>query len=302
MRHWFGLEHTSTDGGRLDLPSDRIALSEALFSNRVHGWGQCFAAFDGRYTLIEAGSSLRMFDRRSDPGERKPLSMEGHPNFEPLDRALLAMRTGGYGGSSTGIPIESVTPYGFPRRANATYLARPKNARLPDPQPHLLSWASLTNLSNLMGLHAQRRDATALRLVISQMEKLTARMPPTPYASHVLGRAKGLLAGVTGDKEMYRAAWKNMFTAIEAGYMDIEHYRAALLCALRAKSSDFAGTTLNRMIEDRVAPDMQTAKIILELARAGLTKPEVSRAALTQAVTRTADDRSQVAKWIKMIR
>lgn len=80
------------DGRDLRGPPHETLVSESLFTNRIHGWGQCFGVTDGDFTLVESGPRLELFDRRADPHEAHPLPLS-HPAYEKLDRALERFRS-----------------------------------------------------------------------------------------------------------------------------------------------------------------------------------------------------------------
>ncbi len=299
LRAWCHLLPQRSDGVPLDQSRDRrVVTSESLFTHRIHGWGQCFSAFDGRYSLVEHGTMLALFDRRSDPGETRPLKHLGHAAFERLDRALIEMRTHGYGSNGLVAPIASVTPYGFARRVGATYVQRHENAKLTNPQDHLDDWGTLTGLETLLGMAAQRRDPNALRRTITRIEKLARRVPASPYSYQLLAAAQASMGSITNEPRWFRAAFDSMLISVDRGHRSASSFQSAMYCAIRLHDKKRAATVVARMIDVGTTPDESCAEVLVAAARAHLIESSTCLQLVRAMTPEAPTTREKVSHWI----
>jgi len=209
----------AVDGDGLDLagkPHETL-VSESLVPYLVHHWGQCFAATDGDFTLVETGPRLELFDRRTDPGETSPLDLS-EPAYEKLDRAMERLR-GSLGLALGGEVLGSVSPYGILRRRDIRYVPRHENAMLRDPATSLREWIDLDrSLPIALGLATARRDPTPLREMLSLLEQFDAHAPGSPWTDHARAVAYATLSEVTGNSANLRDAVRHQLAAIQRGY------------------------------------------------------------------------------------
>ena len=83
LRRLCGLPAVPGDALDLGGAGHETLVAESLMVQAIHGWGQCFAATDGDFTLVESGPRLELYDRRKDPGELSPLPLN-LPAYEKL--------------------------------------------------------------------------------------------------------------------------------------------------------------------------------------------------------------------------
>jgi hypothetical protein len=115
LRRLCGLAPRPGDGrDLLDLPPERVLCGESLYAFRRYGWAQQACATDGRFSLIDGGPRLELFDRALDPGEIRPLpDPAGQEAYGRLDRPLLAYRERRVGGAAGGETwAAAASPYG----------------------------------------------------------------------------------------------------------------------------------------------------------------------------------------------
>ncbi|MDH3592118.1 MAG: sulfatase, partial [Planctomycetota bacterium] len=219
LRGWCGLAAQPTDGLALtDDASGRVVVSESLVTFRTYGWGQVFAATDGRFSLVETGPRVELFDIAADPREERPLDPVGHAAYEPLDRALTAYRAGAARPEPAGAYFDAGSPYGHAVRPVTNYLSRPDNAALPDPG-HGFEFRSLMKTARgYIHLGRIQKNAQVLRQAIGILEDLARREPGNPAPLLYLAHARGRLGYVSGDKQLHRDAAAAARAAIERGY------------------------------------------------------------------------------------
>ena len=134
LRRLCGLPPAPGPGADLLAPPPaRVVCGESLYANRLYGWAQQSCATDGRFSLVDGGPRLELFDLAADPRETSPLPDPTlHPAYAPLDRALLAYRaTRGPGGR--GDPLATAPAYyGSLRIAVGDFLKPAENRALRD--------------------------------------------------------------------------------------------------------------------------------------------------------------------------
>ncbi|MFQ5845970.1 MAG: sulfatase, partial [Planctomycetota bacterium] len=180
LREWCNLSPRPHDGAPLTGPPLPAVVSESLFGWRAHGWGQCLAASDGRFTLVESGPRLELFDRESDPGENRPLDPEGHEAYEHLDRAIQELRSRSAAREDPGLIPEVILPYGSGRRPVKGYLPRDHNARLVDPVARAGYAARLDRLIFRQRLSRANRDVEDLIKIVAGLRRLADEDPGDP--------------------------------------------------------------------------------------------------------------------------
>jgi arylsulfatase A-like enzyme len=192
----------------LDVPTDRVVIGESLYGNRVHGWAQVSVASDERYSLVDAGPRIELFDREKDPRELSPIAEPSrHAAYERLDRALLAYQQGkarevkkpergpgspgyspyygSYYGADYGGGYYGATPYGTVRRPVGKFLSRAENRALVDPVKAL---PADEKISRMRAAIAMRSGAVVERL-LGLIEELERNYPDDPAPSLARGRA-----------------------------------------------------------------------------------------------------------------
>jgi len=227
LRRRCGLPARPGDGRPLRGPPAGVVVSECLYTYRVHGWAQCFAASDGRYTLVESGPRLELFDRRADPRERRPLDRHDVPEFEKLDRALLALRSTDAGPGREHDLRRAPIAYAAARRPFTAYLPRRENAALPDPRPLAKAWMRFTTLPETISFYLSRRDVEGLRGMVPTLRSFAEQMEESPVAYQYLGAVLYELGNLTGDRDAYAAAAGAQCRAIERGHVLPDAFRAA---------------------------------------------------------------------------
>jgi len=280
LREWCGVPPSRSDGVAIRLRQGyggqvhRVVVTESLLTYRTYGWAQVFGVTDGRFSLVESGPRLDLFDRAEDPKETRPMKPEGHEAFEALDRALSAYRKGG--GHELSGPYMAGSPYGHAVRPFAAYLPRAENAVLKDPETGFPFEAQMAVAKSLINLGKERRDAEALEKAISILNGLVAEDTKNPAPRLYLVHAQGRLGWVLGKPELHRAAAKSAREAIDLGY------RVAPLLAdlfdesLAAGDPEDLRAALEVAVKEPIYPDLNCAQLAaragLELERAGDTK------------------------------
>lgn len=153
-------------------------ITESLLAYRTYGWAQVFSATDGRFSLVESGPRLDLFDLAADPGETRPIKPEGHAAYERLDRAIAAYREGAAREPQGAYMAGS--PYGHAVRPFASYLARAENGKLRDPEAGFAFAARMAAAKSLIHLGKERRDAAALEQAIKILRELAAEDTENP--------------------------------------------------------------------------------------------------------------------------
>ena len=121
---------------------------------------------DGRYTLIESGPDVHLFDRSVDPGETSPICPSGHPAYERLDRALRRFRETSSDQTMDTEVLASTTPYGSMRRPFSHYIPRPDNAKLTNPETRLAWWSRAVDARQQLMTAVVRRDFIVIEELI----------------------------------------------------------------------------------------------------------------------------------------
>jgi len=253
------------DGRDLKGPPHETLVSESLFAWGTHGWGQVFAVTDGRFSLVESGPSLELFDRLRDPGETAPLDFP-HAAYEKLDRALERFR-GRKWGVAGGEAVASVAPYCEIRRQAGGYLSRRANAALPDPRAHLADWMSLERLNSVLALCLSRRDPALLDDARRVLNDFEARIPGSPRVDHYRARVLGALADVTGVPSKYsEAAWAEL-AAIEKGYVVKETIAPAIAYCVASCDVDALETLVRLLDRSKKRLDPETEEALADAVR-----------------------------------
>jgi hypothetical protein len=238
IRRLCGLPAVEGEGRDLGGPPHETLVSESLMAWGLHGWGQCFAATDGRYTLVEAGESLDLFDRAKDPKETVPLPLSD-PAYERLDRALEAFRASKWGGpgGGEGEMLASVAPYGELRRPETGYLSRHQNAQLPNPRRYLKTWSALQDVRRLFQICTARHDPMPLEGALKTLDDL-ARDCDSPQIDHYRACLEGAIADLKGEKARYRDAALAELAAIGKGYEQRDAIAPAIHYCVAASDPD----------------------------------------------------------------
>ncbi len=178
-----------TDGADLlRLPTERVLCGESLYAHRRYGWAQLSVATDGRYSLIDAGPRLELFDRQTDPGETAPLpNPTAHPAYARLDRALLAYRARKRGGRD-GAPLAGAPIYyGAQVMAAGDFLKPVANRKLKDVRDHLDDAALISRAEGAIAWAKARPGQIPFDM--DPLRELTTRDPQNPAARLTYGRA-----------------------------------------------------------------------------------------------------------------
>ena len=225
LRARCGLESREGDGKDLlgARGEERVIAGESLYAYRLFRWAQQQVAFDGRFSLLDAGPELSIFELDADPGELRPLfEPTAHPAYERLDRALIAARRAqaAPGEGETYAPTD--TPYGSKRIAGNLLLAPRENRKLPEVRPRLDQVAILDRFKGLI----LARQAAALRRLLPRIEALEAGDATNPALP--LHRGRALLFVLHEPAAAAEAIGK----AVRLGYVD-EDVQAMLAEARR---------------------------------------------------------------------
>jgi len=219
LRSLCGLPSRTSDGSDLAGPPHGTLVAESLIAWRMHGWGQCFSVTDGVFTLVESGSRLELFDRRTDPHETRPLPLT-LPAYEKLDRALEGFRSSVAAAAYDGDPFTSIPAYGTLRRHVSGYLPRHENAKLRDPRAHLAAWMSCATVPGIIRMALQRRDPRPLNEALRRIARLEKEAPGSPRIPYHRAAVYGALGQLTGERSwLSLAAWAEL-DAIGKGYAD----------------------------------------------------------------------------------
>jgi arylsulfatase A-like enzyme len=269
LRRICNLERREGDGRDLAGPPHETLVAESLFTWLIHGWGQAFSVTDGEFSLVEGGSALELYDRRSDPGETAPLAFS-HPAYEKLDRALERFRSRSW--SAGGELLASVPPYGELRRHGGGYLSRHENSKLRSPRAHLKYWAMLEGIPPLIKACSARRDATPLTSALRNLDHLQSAIPESPRVDHYRAGVLAAVAEISGVPAKYgEAAWAEL-AAIEKGYVQDE-------------------TILPTISYCVAAPDAEALKTLVKLVkRSGRTPTKEALQALAEAMKKLGVD------------
>ncbi|MCK6458402.1 MAG: sulfatase [Planctomycetes bacterium] len=229
LRRLCGLPAVPCDGRDLGGPPHETLVAESLFTFRVHAWGQCFAATDGDFTLVESGPRLELFDRRSDPSEKSPLSLS-LPAYERLDRALEEFRAK-VTPQRDGELHASLPAYGQARRRSSGYVARRENALLADPRAHLGAWMAAQDVPWIIGMARERGQAAPLEAALRRLADFARAAPKSPLVPHHRASVCEAMAEVTGEPSWLEVAARAQLEAMEKGYTGREEVRRAIVFA-----------------------------------------------------------------------
>jgi len=227
VRRLCRLATRETGGADLfSLPSGRILCGESLYGHRLYTWAQQSVATDGRFTLIDGGARLELFDRSIDPGELTPLPEPlSHPSYEAFDRALGAYRARGPRASEGAETAAPESPYGSVRRPEREYLRPAENRLLPDARERL---PRTMPVLQAMAVAIAARDRAMVARLMDALERIEAEELGNPAPSLERGRALLLVLGDGGG------AVGALEEAIRRGYRSPDLDR--LLEAAREKS------------------------------------------------------------------
>jgi hypothetical protein len=276
LRSLCGLAPRQADGADLAGPPHTTLIAESLIAWRMHGFGQCFSATDGFFTLVESGSRLELFDRRKDPHETKPLPLS-LPAYEQLDRALEAFRSAGGAAAYEGDPFSSIPPYGTLRRHVSGYLPRHENAKLPDPRAHLAAWMSCETVPGIVHMALLRRDPRLLDEALRRITRFEKEAPGSPRVGYHRAAVYAALGQLRGDRSwLSQAAWAEL-DAIGKGYGDPGPVRMLLGYATASGDRDVVRALGQQRDALRLDPDTAST-----LARA-LAWAEGEREAVSSA-------------------
>ncbi len=281
-----------TDGRALHEPPHETVVSESLMGNRMHGWGQCFAVTDGRFTLMEAGQTFVLYDREMDPQEREPMAPEGKPAYERLDRALQRYRESSARGGTDPSVIASVAPYAAPRRPVTSFLSRKENALRPDPAARIEWGHRYHALHSVVSVAAMRHDHSLLQRAIPEVLQIAAedRLSPLPYAT------LGLAYRATMQ---HKEAGQAFAEALERGLRSAAMWRDGLNSARQAKDDATAVRLTEIARRGGFVPTIDAAE---ELMRAVSRQAVPARAAqeiIRRMVASNADEATQIAAWLR---
>jgi arylsulfatase A-like enzyme len=243
--------------GRPRDDSDGVITGESLLAYRTHGWGQVLCAYDGRYTLIETGPRVELFDRDNDPAERNPIDPSGHPAYQRLDLALGRLRASGSASVNEGVIPDAASPYGTARRPMSGYVSRVTNKALKDPQTGFRFSLEVFQARGL--LHMGRPPD--LERAVEWLKKLAGEDPTSPQPYYYLAHA---LAGLQKHGDAVLAAR----AAIERGYRVAPVLHLMLTEARATEDPKEMRAALEIALAKRIAPDEHCAEAIVELALA----------------------------------
>ncbi|MHC4939163.1 MAG: sulfatase-like hydrolase/transferase [Planctomycetota bacterium] len=253
LRELCGLTAQTTDGvSLLKPPRKRVLVGESLYGNRLYGWAQLSVATDGRFTLVDGGRRLELFDRERDPREemvhRDPAS---HPAYARLDRALLDYQQAKP--AEVGALSVENTPYGALRRPVAGFLPRAENRKLADVAASL----PVDRLVNRMRTAIAAKSPPVVERLLGRMEDLERKDPANPAPSLERGRALLLVLA------RYDEAVSALEEAKRRGYRSQDLDR--LIALARSRAAEAAG--------DRSA----ALRILEEAVKAGLGNPALEK-------------------------
>jgi len=198
LRTLCGLDSAPSDGRDLrdrdsdEGRADRVLAGESLYAYRLFVWAQQQVAFDGRYSLVDGGPDLHLFDRQTDPGEIRPLAdPQAHPAFERLDRALMEYRRADSRSEQGGALTPYGTPYGSKRIAGNALLPVAENRSLPAVRERLGTVQLLDRFRGLVGMG----HAGAVRAMLPDIQAAGLADPANPALALHRGRALLLVLG-----------------------------------------------------------------------------------------------------------
>jgi arylsulfatase A-like enzyme len=239
LRRLAGLAARPGDGLDLfDLPESRVAAGESLYANRLYRWAQQSVAYDGRWTLVDGGPRLELFDRGADPGERQPLpDPESHARFEALDRALQEYRARKRFGEPAASLAAAPTYYGSNRLALGDFLKPPENRQLPD----VVAMLPADELLGRFRAAIAARATTLVRQLLARIEVLEAQDPANPAPA--LARGRALLLALGGPA----AAAAAIEEAVRRGYDAPDVLRLLVRAYREAGDEEGVARTLRRL-------------------------------------------------------
>jgi len=247
LRKLAGLEPGRGDGrDLLARPAGRIAVGESLYAHRLYGWAQQTVAFDGRYSLVDGGPRLGLFDRAADPGELAPIpDPAALPEFEELDRALQTYRDRrgpeGRGTELSAAPIY----YGVPLVPTSRFLPVAENRRLREVREALPDAMLLDRVNG--AIHSGGRQLVVA--LLPALEDLQRRDPANP--APCLARGRALLLGL-GDA---KGAVEALEEAVLRGYDSMDVDRLLERAALAAGDEAALARARSRIAErEKAAP------------------------------------------------
>jgi arylsulfatase A-like enzyme len=239
LRRLSGLAAQPGDGRDLfDLPENRVVAGESLYGNRLYRWAQQAVAFDGRWSLVDGGPRLELFDRAADPGERRPLpDPDRHARFEGLDRALQEYRARKRFGEPAAALASAPTYYGSNRLAVGDFLRPQENRDLPDVKAMLPADELLGRFRAAIAA----RSAAVAKGLLARVEALEAQDPANPAPALARGRA---LLLVLGDPAAAAAAIEE---AVRRGYDADDVFRLLARAYGEAGDEEGVARTLRRL-------------------------------------------------------
>jgi len=186
LRELAGLPAAPADGvSLLGEPRRRVLVGESLYGNRLYGWAQMSVATDGRFTLVDGGPRLELFDRQNDPREELVAAdPASHPAYPRLDRALLDYQQLEPGDAGEAAAVVG-TPYGALRRPVQGFLPRAENRLLKDVPSSL----ETDRLLNRVRAAIATRNPAVVERFLGLIEDLERDDPGNPAASLERGRA-----------------------------------------------------------------------------------------------------------------
>jgi len=273
LRCWAGI---AADGlAPLAAPGRGIATGASLRAYRVHGWGQALVAFDGRWSLVESGPSLRLFDRASDPGETRPLDPRAHEAFGRLDRALDAYRAfGRRAGDGRRAYGDRPSPYVAARRPVTDLLDRADNARLRDPATGAAFLDALAAARAQLRAGVAERRVDPIRAAIGQLERLAASEPVSPAPWDLLAQAWSAIGEIDGASVAHARAARAAEEAIARGFSVAPVLDLLLSGALESKDADACRRALDVALSTPIVPDLHCVEVMTEVALLLDARPE----------------------------
>ncbi|HEX5138971.1 MAG TPA: sulfatase [Planctomycetota bacterium] len=273
VRQWCGLAAHASDGVAIGGGlGGRVVVTESLLSYRTYGWAEAFSATDGRFSLVESGPRLELYDLAADPREAAPKEPEGHEAYEALDKALAAYRKGGGGPELSG-PYMAGSPYGHAVRPVAQYLPRAENAALKDPETGFPFMDKMAQAKSLIHLGGERHDARALEQAIGTLNALVKEDPRNPAPYLYLVHAQGRLGWVLGEPDLHRAAARSARDAIDLGYKVAPLLFDLLDESLAAGAPADLRAALEVAVKEPIHPDAKCAELVermrVQLEQAG---------------------------------
>jgi hypothetical protein len=266
LREWCGLAPQPTDGVPLGEARDgRVVVTESILAYRTFGWAQVFSATDSRFTLVEVGPRLDIYDLAHDPGEVHGLKPEGHAAYERLDGALLAYRQGGSREPQGAYMAGS--PYGHAVRPLTGYLPRAENARLKDSAMGFRFAEGMAVARTLIHRGKDQRDARALERAIEMLKGLAAEDPQNPAPHAYLCHARGRLGSLLGRGDLHRDAARSAKDAIDRGYRVAPVLHDLLTESLAAGDPEDLRAAIAAALEASIHPDPKCAELAEQVER-----------------------------------